>query len=183
MRAGISFPYLLLSRYLLPRPSRRTPRNLAFFRRFPRRAGCNPATPIVVDEGGGGWVKAGGREEGRRACRRTSKRRRASYYICNIFAFTIFQLVCILEPLLPLSPTLTWRSRFFPLPVASFFLSAPSLVDAALYAPSSRFLLLRNVVLARRDSFIREFSPLLFSKPLERGPQRIPFSQIIPKTR
>lgn len=142
MRAGISFPYLLPSRYLLPRPSRRTPRNLAFFRRFPRRAGCNPATPIVVDEGGGGWAKAG-REEGRRVCGRTNERRRASYYICNIFAFTIFQLVCILEPFLPLSPTLTHLTlTIFPLPVASFFLSAPSLVDAALYAPSSLFLLL-----------------------------------------
>lgn len=107
MRAGISFPYLLFSPYLPLRPSRRTPRNLAFFRRFPRRAGCNPVTPIVV---GRGW-----RRKARREGRRRWRRRRASYYICNIFAFTIFQLVCILEPLLPLAHT--WRAHdFFPSP-------------------------------------------------------------------
>lgn len=78
--------------------------NLAFFCRFPRRAGCNPATPIVVHEGGGGGYQA----------RREQSERQTSCYICNVFAFTIFQLVCILEPLL-LASTLVPSIFFLPL--------------------------------------------------------------------
>lgn len=46
---------------------------------------------VEVEGGRHGNSERGWREQGDR---------RASCYICNVFAFTIFQLVCILEPLL-----------------------------------------------------------------------------------
>lgn len=73
------------------------PQSGFFFRRFPRCAGCSPATPIAlptrveIEGGRRGKREKGWREQGGRW---------ASCYICNVFAFTIFQLVCILEPLL-----------------------------------------------------------------------------------
>lgn len=94
MRAGISFPYLFPLSLWSPlgayHPLFPSPQSAFFFRRFPRCASCNPATPIVAHESGG---------EGNQA-RREQGGRRAGCYICNVFAFTIFQLVCILEPLL-----------------------------------------------------------------------------------
>lgn len=108
MRAGILFPCLPLclppSYSLLVHHSH--PPQSDFFRRFPRRAGCNPATPIVTDEGGRETQReeeCGGKSE--------EVERAASCYICNIFVFTIFQLIYILEPLLFAS---TLRSPFFP---------------------------------------------------------------------
>lgn len=93
MRAGISFPYHFCPLPLISvgayHPLFPSPQS-GFFSPVSRRTSCNPATPIIAHESSG---------EGNQA-RREQGGRRASCYICNVFAFTIFQLVCILEPLL-----------------------------------------------------------------------------------
>lgn len=132
MRAGISFPCLHSPLSLISvgayRPLFPSSQSGFFFRRFSRRAGCNPATPIVAHEGSGGGNQA----------RRVPGGRRASCYICNVFAFTIFQLVCILELLL-LASTLVPSIFFSPfLPAFLFAMFKPPLVDAAFYvSPAS----------------------------------------------
>lgn len=103
--------------------------------------------------------------------------RRASCYICNVFAFTIFQLVCILEPLL-LASTL----------VLSIF--SPSSRLPLCYARTAtgecRTLRFSRLLDHRvRGAIVLSVFPCayLLPKPFVRGPQRISFSQIIPKTR
>lgn len=110
MRAGISFPYLFplsfwspstligllfpspqsgffspvsTARKLQPRNAHRHPRE--WWRRESDRREIKTETQRKREREGGEGEQGG---------------RRASCYICNIFAFTIFQLVCILEPLL-----------------------------------------------------------------------------------
>jgi len=129
MRAGISFPYLrplsVLTSVGAYRPLFPSPQSGFFFCQFPRRVGCNPATPIIAHKGGGG-----------NQARREQGGRRTSCYICNVFAFTIFQLVCILEPLL-LASTLVPSIFSFSPPLPSSSLLEPPLVDAALYVFSA----------------------------------------------
>lgn len=118
-----------------------------FFRRFSHRAGCNLATPIVV--GKGGSTKRN----------KERKRRRTGCYICNIFDFTIFQLVCILRPLYSFFTSfaidLFVLSRLFHryqwINVAFLHPFVPS------YRPFSRY-----------DSFICVSLHVAFPKPLDR---------------
>lgn len=110
------------------------PQSGFFFRRFPRCAGCSPATPIALPtrvevegaEGTGSRRGRGWREQGGR---------RASCYICNIFAFTIFQLVCILEPLLLASLFIFDSALLFPFSLFTVF-EPPPMLDTALLPPS-----------------------------------------------
>ena len=104
-------------------------------------AHCNPATPIVAHEGGGE-----GKDRGRWT----------SCYICNIFAFTIFQLVCILEPLLftsTLVPSIFF-SFFFSPPPSSLYMFEPPLVDFMSFPPPGSSP-------SRRNSFIRIFTRIV----------------------
>lgn len=128
------------------------PQSGFFFRRFSRCAGCSPATPIALPtrvEVEGGWhgrSERGWREQGDR---------RASCYICNVFAFTIFQLVCILEPLLLASLFVFDSALLFPFSLYCVRTTAD--VDAAFLPPSGLSPL-------RRNSFIRAFPRVAFPK-------------------
>lgn len=169
MRAGFRFPTFSssLGRPFHPHPSR----NLAFFRRFPRGAQVatsqRPSSPM---EGvGGGWW----RRESQREREQSERRERAGCYICNVFAFTIFQLVCILEPLFYSPPLYSLDSS--PLPFAMFESSSSLAWCLSLLSRCPR----AAIVLSAPFFLTRSFPP----KPPDRGSQRIPFSQIIPKTR
>lgn len=138
---------------------------------------ATPQRPSSPDEGGG-EEKQGERGGPRAGC-----------YICNIFAFTIFRLVCILEPALTrlhfALSILTPLSHSFHF---SLYAPEPPLVDGALYVLSPPAGSLSSS--ARCNSFI-PFTLLLrararaaFPKTTRLGrSQRIPFSQIIQKTR
>lgn len=152
MRTGISFPSLLsLPLGLPPRPPTHNTRNLAFF--FAAFHGAQVAVPQRPLRYRRGWKVEGGRHGEPARKWREQGGRRASCYICNIFAFTIFQLVCILEPLL-LASLFTFDSALlFPFSLSLFTVfEPPPMLDAArlpLSGPSP----------LRRNSFTRAAFP------------------------
>lgn len=99
MRAGSRFPTFSPS---LDRPSHPHPTPFlqsGIFSPVSTGAGCNLATPIIAD-GECQWISGAKRvKEREREKEWSASRERAGCYICNVFSFTIFQLVCILEPL------------------------------------------------------------------------------------